>query len=463
MADVVIRRKALAVNPLKSSAPLGGALAFLGIDRCLPLFHGGQGCTAFALVLLVRHFREAIPLQTTAMNEITTILGGAENVEQAIDNIYKRARPRLIGLCSTALTETRGEDMVGDLRLMRARRAGDWPELEVVFASTPDYTGGLQEGWAAATTAMIEALVRPECGPRLPRQVNLLAGSHLTPGDVEVLRETVEAFELTPIVLPDLSGSLDGHVPDRYIPTTYGGTSVDDIRRMGRSALTLAIGEHMRGPAEALHRRTGVPVQVFDRLTGIEAVDSFMVALMEASGRPVPEAERRRRSQLADAMLDAHFFYGGKRVAIAAEPDLLLALATLFTDLGAEVAAAVSTVNTPALAQVPAQTVVVGDLDDLEREAAGCDLMVTHAHGRQAAARLGIPLVRIGFPVFDRLGAAHRVSVGYRGTRDLVCEIGNILMDAEADHHGPASYTPPRFASKEDEDDGRHRASVAAG
>jgi nitrogenase molybdenum-iron protein NifN len=463
MADVVTRRKALAVNPLKSSAPLGGALAFLGIDRCLPLFHGGQGCTAFALVLLVRHFREAIPLQTTAMNEITTILGGADNVEQAIDNIYKRAQPRLIGLCSTALTETRGEDMAGDLRLMRARRAADWPDLEVVFASTPDYTGGLQEGWAAATTAMIEALVRPECGPRLPRQVNVLAGSHLTPGDVEALREIVESFELTPIMLPDLSGSLDGHVPDRYIPTTYGGTSVDDIRRMGRSALTLAIGEHMRGPAEALRGRTGVPVRVFDRLTGIEAVDSLMVALMEASGRPVPETERRRRSQLADAMLDAHFFYGGKRVALAAEPDLLLALATLFADLGAEVGAAVSTVNGPALARVPADSVLIGDLDDLEQAAAGCDLMVTHAHGRQAAARLGIPLLRAGFPVFDRLGAAHRVSVGYRGTRDLVCEIGNILMDAEAAHHGPARHTPPHFASKEDEDDGRHRASLAAG
>ncbi|WP_282189942.1 nitrogenase component 1 [Azospirillum argentinense] len=58
--------KAASTNPLKMSQPLGAALAFLGVDRCMPLFHGSQGCTAFGLVLLVRHFREAIPLQTTA-------------------------------------------------------------------------------------------------------------------------------------------------------------------------------------------------------------------------------------------------------------------------------------------------------------------------------------------------------------------------------------------------------------
>jgi len=236
MAEIIEHpRKAAAINPLKTSGPLGAALAFLGLDACQPLFHGSQGCTAFALVLMVRHFREAIPLQTTAMNEISTILGGAEHVEQAIANIHQRARPRVIGLCTTGLTETRGEDMVGDLKLMKARHP-EWHDLSVVFAPTPDYIGGFQDGWAIAVQAMVETLV-PENDPGLSvrgatagAQVNLLAGSHLTPGDLEVLRETVESFGLTPVILPDLSGSLDGHVPDRYIPHTLGGTRLEEIR-----------------------------------------------------------------------------------------------------------------------------------------------------------------------------------------------------------------------------------------
>ncbi len=94
MATVLKPKKACAVNPLKMSQPIGGAMAFMGVDNCMPVLHGSQGCTSFGLVLLVRHFREAIPLQTTAMNEVATILGGFENIEQAILNIVKRAKPR---------------------------------------------------------------------------------------------------------------------------------------------------------------------------------------------------------------------------------------------------------------------------------------------------------------------------------------------------------------------------------
>ena len=445
-------RKAAAINPLKMSAPLGAALAFLGLDSCLPLFHGSQGCTAFALVAMVRHFREAIPLQTTAMNELTTILGGADHVEQAIGTILERAKPRVIGLCTTGLTETRGEDMVGDLKLMRARHP-EWADLAVVFAPTPDYVGGIQEGWATAVTSMIETLV-PErrCAALAKTQINILAGSHLTPGDIEELRDIVECFGFEPIILPDLSGSLDGHVPERYIPHTLGGTRLEEIRAMGRSVHTLAVGEHMRGAAEALEARTGVGFTLLPHLTGLEANDALVALLAGLSNKPVPQRLRRRRGQLLDAMLDGHIPFGGRRVAIAAEPDLLLALATLVTGLGARIDTAVTTVSAPHLSALPSRRLVVGDLDDFERAAAGSDLLITHGQGVEISRRTGIPLFRAGFPLFDRLGAAHRVSVGYRGSRDLIFALGNILIDHRA-HPG----------HQEEEDDSTLDPQAAAG
>ena len=36
--------------------------------------------------------------------------------------------------------------------------------------------------------------------------------------------------------------------------------------------------------------------------------------------------------------------------------------------------------------------------------------------------------------MFDRLGAGHQLSVGYRGTRDLIFDIGNLFM---AEDHEP--------------------------
>jgi len=64
--------------------------------------------------------------------------------------------------------------------------------------------------------------------------------------------------------------------------------------------------------------------------------------------------------------------------------------------------------------------------------------LITHSHGRQASERLGIPLFRIGIPVFDRLGAGHQVTVGYRGTRDLIFAVGNLFL---ADVHEPSPAT----------------------
>jgi len=317
--------------------------------------------------------------------------------------------------------------VAGELRTLRDRRR-DLADTAVVYASTPDFIGGLEDGWARAVTAMVDELV-PETAHKRPRQVNLLAGSHLTAADIEDLVDLIRAFGLEPIVLPDVSPSLDGHVEDAWRGTAQGGTPLADIARLGESACTLVVGESLAGAGERLQARTGVPVRVFDRLTGLRAVDGFVATLMALAGTTdAPAAVKRDRSRLVDAALDAHFHTGGLKVALGADPDLLFALGATLADMGAEVVAAASTSwANPVLARVPTAEVAIADLGELERRAAatGAELLITHAHGRQAAARLDLPLVRAGFPIFDRLGVQDVCRVGYRGTRAFLLEIAN--------------------------------------
>ena len=436
MASVVESKKACTVNPLKMSQPLGASFAFLGLDACMPVMHGSQGCTSFGLVLLVRHFKAAIPLQTTAMNEVTSILGGYDNIEAALLNIRKRAAPKIIAICSTGLTETKGDDVDGYLVTARKRK----PELddtEIVYVSTPDYVGAFEDGYKHAITAIVKTLVKAL--PVKADQVTLLPGSHLSPGDIDELREVIEAFGLTVIVLPDISGSLDGHIPSDWRGTTLGGTTLEQIRAAGASSFTIGVGEQTREGAEALQTIAGTPLEIFERLTGLEVNDRLLQRLAQLSGHAVPAKYRRQRSQLLDAMLDGHFYTGGVKVAIGAEPDLLLAVGGLLHEMGAELRCCVSTTKSSAHALLPAEQVVLGDLEDLERGAADCDLLITHSHGRQAAERLNKPLLRIGFPVFDRIGNAHRRMVGYRGTMDLIFEIANLMID-RIEHHHPGDW-----------------------
>jgi nitrogenase molybdenum-iron protein NifN len=445
MAKVTESRKSCSVNPLKMSQPLGAAFAFMGLESCMPLMHGSQGCTSFGLVLLVRHFKEAIPLQTSAMNEATTIMGGFENVEAALLNIRTRAQPAVIAICSTGLTETKGDDVNGYIQLARQRH----PELadtEIVYVSTPDYVGAFQDGWGRAVEQLVRQLPDVD-SPRRDRAVNVLPGSHLSPGDVEELRELIEAFGLQPTFVPDISGSLDGHMPEQWLGTTLGGTPLAALRELGGAAHTLAIGEQMRPAAVALQARCGVPFTVFDRLTGLRATDDFVRELARLSGRAVPQRLRRQRSQLVDAMLDGHFHFGNVKVALAAEPDLLLATGMMLSEMGAELSVCITTTRSPVLERLPTAEVVIGDLEDFERsaDATGCDLLMTHSHGRHAAERLGKPLFRIGIPMFDRVGNAHINQVGYRGTRQFIYAVGNLLMAQQHAAH-PDDWPLPAIA-----------------
>ena len=435
MARVEYHRKALSVDPLKTSPALGGALAFLGLDRCIPLLHGSVGCANFAKVLLTRHFREPIPLASTALTDLGACMGGGETALEALRRVAAKG-PAVIGLLSTALTETKGDDLAATVREFRAA----FPEqaaLPVIAAATPDFAGSLQEGYAAAVEAILREAARP--GERKSALVNVLAGPAFTPADVDEVRAMVEAFGLTPLVVPDLSRSLDGHLDREPAPWSTGGTPWEDLADAGRAGATLVLGPSLETAAAHLSAACGVPYQVFPRLSGLGAVDEFLGHLAALSGRRVPDGLRRERRRLLDGMLDAHFFLGGRRAAVALEADQLVGVASLLTELGMRVAGVAATAG-PGLDQVSVDRIRVGDLADLEELAAEADVLIAGSQAADLAERLGKPLLRWGFPVLDRLGAARRLNVGYAGTLDLLFEAANALAQRPVE---PAAYRSP--------------------
>lgn len=456
MPEIIKRNKALSVSPLKASSTIGAALAFLGVRRSIPMLHGSQGCTAFGKVFFVRHFREPIPLQTTAMDQVSAVMGANDNVVEGLRALCEKSGPDLIGVPTTGLAETQGADIRMAVRDFRAK----YPQFDatpVVAVSTPDFTGCLESGFAAATKALIEELVpaAAQAGTkpgRRPRQVNVLVGSALTPGDLERLKDLIEAFGLRPLVLPDLSDSLDGHLTgEDSSPLTIGGTQVGELATLGDAAATLVIGDSMAGPADALAARTGVPDHRFPHLMGLDAVDALVATLAAIAGRPVPERLERQRAQLQDAMLDCHFSLGMARFAIAADADLLAGFSQLLAGLGAETVAAVAPANAPALRQVAARQVKIGDLEDLEALArlGGAEVLIGNSHAAHTAERLGIPLLRAGFPQYDLIGGYQRTWIGYQGTRATLFDLANILLRLEkGEIHPYRSRLSPRLAEQ---------------
>ncbi|GLI38703.1 bifunctional nitrogenase iron-molybdenum cofactor biosynthesis protein NifEN [Geobacter hydrogenophilus] len=425
-SKVKVPAKNATVNPQKNSPALGATLAYLGIDQMLALLHGAQGCSTFIRLQLSRHFKEPIALNSTAMSEDTAIFGGWENLKKGLKKVIEKFSPEVVGVMTSGLTETMGDDVRSAIVHFRQENP-EHDGVPIVWASTPDYCGSLQEGYAAAVEAIVRSV--PESGETLPGQVTVLPGAHLTPADVEEVREICEAFGLDPIIVPDIANALDGHIDETVSPLSTGGVSMARIREAGRSCATIFIGDSLAKAAEALTEKCGMPNYGFTSITGLAEVDRFMETLSAISGRPIPEKFRRWRSRLMDAMVDSHYQFGLKKVTVALEADNLKTMAGFLSGMGCEIQAAIAATRVRGLDALPAREIFVGDLEDLETAARGSDLVVANSNGRQAAAKLGIKAhLRAGLPVFDRLGAHQKMWVGYRGTMNLLFETANLFQ-----------------------------------
>jgi nitrogenase molybdenum-iron protein NifN len=149
-------------------------------------------------------------------------------------------------------------------------------------------------------------------------------------------------------------------------------------------------------------------------------------------------------------MVDCHFMIGFARVALAADPDLLGMQVRFLVGMGAEIVSAVSPAKHDSLASLPIAKVIVGDLEDMEKEARAneAQFIMANSHAAETAQRLGLPLMRAGFPQYDHVGGYARTWVGYRGTRQALFDLANLMM---SQHHELEPYRSIYWTASRDD------------
>lgn len=410
--------KPLQVNPIKLSQPMGATLAFLGVDRCMPLMHGGQGCTSFTKVFYTRHFSEPIAIQTSAVTDAVAVLdGGDYSIVESVKNITKKVTPSLIGLHTTGLPETKGDDVRG---------VASQVDFPLVWVNTPDYEGGLESGWALTAKALIDQLVEPAVSINDNKLV-LLPHVSLQPVEVEKIKEFIESFGFNVLAIPDLSTSLDGHLGEKQSALSAGGIGVEEIRALGDAGLVISVGDSMAACGEALLKKNPeMRHHHFAHLHGLEATDRLAEALLEETGFVgVPPQIDRWRKRLQDAMLDSHFSLGQTRVLVAGEPDQVAGICQSLYEAGGRVSVAITTTNSAQLEKIRADRVLVGDLEDAEQLAGEYDLIISNFHGEALAHRLHKGLVLRGFPNWEEVGNQLKNDVLYEGGAYFLFECAN--------------------------------------
>jgi nitrogenase molybdenum-iron protein NifN len=441
-------------NACKLCTPLGACLVFRGIRGAMPFLHGSQGCATYIRRYVISHFREPMDIASSNFSEATAVFGGGENLTRGLDNVIRQYHPALIGVATTCLSETIGEDVPGLLRDYLAARAGtpDFPEL--VHVSTASYRGTHMDGFHDAVRAVVRTLAREGVVRR--RQINLFPGM-VSPADIRHLREIVAAFGLTPVILPDYSDTLDGPAWADYHTLPEGGTPVAEIAATGCSLATLQFGRVLACAAESaadtLQTTCDVPADKIGLPIGLRETDIFFRELETISGLATPEAFAKERGRLVDAYVDGHKYLAGKRAVLYGEEDLVVGLAAFLTETGVMPVLTASGGKSGhlrrALAAAAPETVgetqVLEGADFAQVEAVAAelkaDVIIGNSKGAKLARAQNLPLIRIGFPIHDRFGGQRLHLLGYRGTQELYDRLVNALLEkAQADTDIGYSY-----------------------
>lgn len=421
-------------NSCKLCAPLGASLVFKGIEGCVPLIHGSQGCATYIRRYMISHYKEPVDIASSNFSEESTVYGGSKNFIIGIDNIIRQYKPAVIGIASTCLSETIGEDIPGHIRNYMESREDEGATMPIfIHTSTPSYCGSHADGFHNTVLSTLKTLAKYE---QKGESVTVLPGM-VTPADIRYLKEIMTEFGLKHTIFPDYSETLDNVYTSEYQLIPTGGTTIPELVSIGDSKAVVEFGTVFnRGylkarPAAALptagewletnfffknHQMT-MPI-------GLNASDAFMDAMKEISGREMPERYQKERGRLVDAYVDAHKYVFGKKALLYGEEDLVTALADWLSEIGMEPLWIKDT-----------------DFETLREKANDFqpDILIGNSKGYYIARERKIPLVRLGFPIHDRFGASRIHQIGYRGTQYLFDLVVNALIEYKQEN-SPIGY-----------------------
>ncbi len=414
-----IIQKEFIENPIKLPQSFGAIIALQGFKNILPVIHSAQGCNFLSKVMLIKHFREPISVNTSNLFTEEIVMGGEEKLIESIEKSIKNKMPSLIAVLSASLSEIRGSNL--DL-VLKAYRA----DIPKAIIKVPDYEGGLEDGYAKAIIAVLEPLLNKNLSKQQKDRylINVIGGSHLTPMDFNEIKEIFYSFGLEINLIPDLS-ALDGSAAFSG-SVTGEGFDLKKINKIARAGFSIVFGKSLESVAMFIKEKTGTDYKVFETSLGLKATDSLIKFLKNLGAVAITKRTfiKRERKILEDLIKDAQFYLFGKRVSVALESDCSVNICSFLTELGMKVTRAVIPDKSPTANSIRCQNIIVGGLEELDSMA---DLWIASSRARHSAERQRIPLIYFGYPSYSDFGTNLRQTIGYKAAIRFLTDLVNTV------------------------------------
>ncbi len=441
-------RESLTVNPAKACQPLGAVFAAVGFEGTIPFVHGSQGCVAYYRSHFSRHFKEPSSCVSSSMTEDAAVFGGLNNMIDGLANTYSTYKPKMIAVSTTCMAEVIGDDLNAFIKT--AKEKGSVPaEYDVPFAHTPAFVGSHITGYDNVMKGIVEHFWNGKAGtaPKLERQandkINFIGGfDGYTVGNLREVKRLFGLMNIEYTILGDNSDVWDTPT-DGEFRMYDGGTTLADAADAIHAKATISMQEYCTEKTLQLIKGHGQEVLSFNHPIGVAGTDKFLMALARITGKEIPEELARERGRLVDAIADSSSHIHGKKFAIYGDPDLCLGLAGFLLELGAEPTHVLATNGSKAW------VIKMQELFDSSPFGKNChvyaakdlwhmrsllftepvDFLIGNTYGKYLERDTGTPLIRIGFPIFDR-HHHHRYPVwGYQGGMNVLVTILDKIFD----------------------------------
>nr|8BOQ_B Chain B, Fe-only nitrogenase, beta subunit [Azotobacter vinelandii DJ]8BOQ_E Chain E, Fe-only nitrogenase, beta subunit [Azotobacter vinelandii DJ] len=438
------------INPIFTCQPAGAQFVSIGIKDCIGIVHGGQGCVMFVRLIFSQHYKESFELASSSLHEDGAVFGACGRVEEAVDVLLSRYPDvKVVPIITTCSTEIIGDDVDGVIKKLNEGLLKEkFPDREVhlIAMHTPSFVGSMISGYDVAVRDVVRHFAKREAPND---KINLLTG-WVNPGDVKELKHLLGEMDIEANVLFEIE-SFDSPILPDGSAVSHGNTTIEDLIDTGNARATFALNRYEgTKAAEYLQKKFEIPAIIGPTPIGIRNTDIFLQNLKKATGKPIPQSLAHERGVAIDALADlTHMFLAEKRVAIYGAPDLVIGLAEFCLDLemkpvllllGDDNSKYVDDPRIKALQEnvdYGMEIVTNADFWELENriknEGLELDLILGHSKGRFISIDYNIPMLRVGFPTYDRAGLFRYPTVGYGGAIWLAEQMANTLF-ADMEH-----------------------------
>jgi len=450
--ELNFNREALTVNPAKACQPLGAVLCSLGFEKTLPYVHGSQGCVAYFRTYFNRHFKEPVSCVSDSMTEDAAVFGGQKNMFAGLENAKALYKPEMIAVSTTCMAEVIGDDL--NAFIGNAKKEGSVPqEFPTPFAHTPSFVGSHTTGW----DNMFEGIGRyftlnymegKEVGSN--GKINLVPGFETYLGNYRVMKRMMKEMGVSYSLLSDPSEVLDTPADGKF-RMYEGGTSLDEIKDAPNAKDTLFLQQWQSDKSRKLAQNTWKhEASKINIPMGLEWTDEFLMKVSEISGQPIPASIELERGRLVDMMTDSHTWLHGKKFALYGDPDFVMGMTKFLLELGAEPTDVLANNANKRWAKAMKKMLEASPYGQETQVHNGKDLwhfrslmftnkpdfMIGNSYGKfiqrdtlYKGKEFEVPLIRLGFPIFDRHHLHRQTTLGYEGAMQILTTLVNAVLE----------------------------------